>query len=435
MRVFCGALLCWCFLFACSTGKNADRQDDPLTNDTGVTVDADQPPLPDDDAADGEEKDLKDEKDIMDDGEEEFGDDGLLPDDDALPVGDVDEELSDVDEVVPVLQGCLQGEFTAYFGNFHAHTGNSDGEGDPDSALAYARDTGGLDIQAITDHLEQLYLYYAGIPDDEYPECIETAAAVSSSTFLALCGYEYGSARMSDLIQSAGHSNVFFNPELLPMVQTDFHDYYDSVAALPNIITQFNHPGDEDPTQTFGDFEFEQSIFFQMALYEFNGNGPVWDLFFTALTNGWWLSPMFNQDNHSANWGTANDNRTGVFMAALDMPSLYDAFAQRRTFAANDKNATIRFMAEDECWMGSRLSGLSKYDLTVEASDPDAGDTFATIELYDPLKNIIATKDCAGAQECSLSFELTVTMPTYVVARVVETDGQYLIAAPIWMMP
>ncbi len=219
------------------------------------------------------------------------------------------------------------------------------------------------------------------------------------------------------------------------MVQTDFHDYYASVAACPQCITQFNHPGDEGPKQTFHEFEFDQSIFFKMALFEFNGAGPVWDLFFTALAAGWWLSPTFDQDNHSANWGTANDHRTGVFMASLDMPSLYDAFAQRRTFATEDKNAVIRFMAEDECWMGSRLSGLSSYFLKVETSDPDEGDTFATIELYDPLKNIIASHDCAAAQSCEFSFEFSVTMPTYVVARAVQSDGEVLVAAPIWMMP
>jgi len=368
---------------------------------------------PDDIGADDEEIDEEVGEDAP------FSDD-LLPDDDGTP---------------PTLQGCLTGEYSLYHGNFHSHTGNSDGEESPPVAFAYARDVAGLDILAVTDHLEQLYLYYVGIPDDEYPECRETASQLSSTTFLALCGYEYGSARMPDLIQSAGHSNVFFNDALLPMVQTDFHDYYASVAALPNIITQFNHPGDEDPTQTFGDFEFYPAIFQQMAFYEFNGNGPVWDLFFTALANGWWLSPVFNQDNHSANWGTANDQRTGIYMTALDMPSLYDAFAQRRTFAANDKNATIRFMAEDACWMGSRLSGLSTYSLTVDVSDPDENDSFAAIELYDPLKNIIATQDCTAATECLLSFELTVTGPTYVVARAVQTDGEYLVAAPIWMMP
>lgn len=376
---------------------------------------------------------------------DEYLPDTLVEEADELPLPDTVEEtdddlladdpMPDADDTVPLLSGCLTGEFTAYFGNFHAHTGNSDGEGNPDQAFAYARDTGGLDIQAVTDHLEQLYLYYTGLPDDEYPKCRTSAAAVSTASFLALCGYEYGSARLSGLIESAGHSNVFFNDALLPMVQTDFHDYYASVAALPGIITQFNHPGDESPDQSFGHFEFDPNIFQQMALYEFNGAGPTWDMFFEALAAGWWLSPTFNQDNHSANWGTANDQRTGVFMAALDMPSLYDAFAQRRTFASNDKNAVIRLMAEDVCWMGSRLSGLSQYSLTATASDPDEGDTFATIELYDPQKNIIATKDCAAAQECTLSFELTVTMPTYVVARAVQTDGEYLVAAPIWMMP
>ncbi len=434
MRTLATLFLALLLAVACDTGKTNPPKDELVIGDADTAVDVDQPILSDDDAEEKDESDTGDESDgITSDEDLLLSEETDLSDDE--PAVDIDEELPDVDTTLPVLQGCMKGEFTAYFGNFHAHTGNSDGEGDPDSALAYARDSGGLDIQAITDHLEQLYDYYLPIPSDEYPNCRDSAAAVSTTTFLALCGYEYGSARLADLIESAGHSNVFFNDNLMPLVQTDFHDFYASVAALPGIITQFNHPGDESLEQSFNHFEFDPNIFQQVALYEFNGAGPTWDLFFEALAAGWWLSPVFNQDNHSANWGTANDQRSGVFLTALDLPSLYDAFAQRRTFAANDKNAVIRLMAEDECWMGSRLSGLSQYTLTVTVEDPDAGDTFATIELYDPQKNIIATKDCAAAQNCEFSFEWTVTMPTYVVARAVETDGEILVAAPIWAMP
>ncbi len=424
------------FFISCDRERGWRADADSLLND-GDTAITEEETLPDT-ALDGEGEPADEDALVASDEETDEGNDALLPSDENEVLVD-ESELPDADEAAPVLQGCLTGDFTPYFGNFHSHTGNSDGEGDPDQAFAYARDIAKLDILAVTDHLEQLYYYYTGIPSDEYPKCRESAVAASGPSFLALCGYEYGSGfefdPSSGLDISTGHSNVFFNDTLLPMAQLDFHDFYASVAACPTCITQFNHPGDEGLKQTFHDFEFDTNIFFKMALYEFNGAGPVWDLFFTALAAGWWLSPTFNQDNHSANWGTADDHRTGVFMGSLDMASLYDAFSQRRTFATEDKNAVIRFMAEDDCWMGSRLSGLSSYSLRVEVSDPDQNDTFAAVELYDPMKNIIASHDCASAQNCEFFFELFVTMPTYVVARAIQSDGEVLVAAPIWMMP
>ena len=53
--------------------------------------------------------------------------------------------------------GCITGSFSPYYGNFHAHTSDSDGEGTPAQAFDMARNQGLLDIQVVTDHLEQLY--------------------------------------------------------------------------------------------------------------------------------------------------------------------------------------------------------------------------------------------------------------------------------------
>jgi len=430
MRAIFFAITVPLFLFSCATEKTKQPQDEENLSDNSLLGEVEEPL--NEDSTLGED-DTAEDAITVDESLDTVNETSSEEEND--PFTDTEETVSDADGEPVIPFGCLQGTFTPYFGNFHSHTSNSDGEGDPDTAFAYARDVGGLDILAVTDHLEQLYYYYTGVPSDEYPKCRASAVAASTGTFLGICGYEYGSARMPNLIESAGHSNVFFNDKLFPMVQTDFHDYYASVAACPQCITQFNHPGDESLNQTFNHFEFDPSVYQQMALYEFNGAGPVWDLFFEALAAGWWLSPAFNQDNHSANWGTANDNRTGVFMASLDIQSLYDAFAQRRTFAASDKNAVIIFMAQDVCWMGSRLSGRSHYTLTVSVSDPDEGDTFDTIELYDPLKNPIAVHDCGASPSCKFSFDLMVTMPTYVVSRAVQSDGQIIVAAPIWMTP
>jgi hypothetical protein len=144
---------------------------------------------------------------------------------------------------------------------------------------------------------------------------------------------------------------------------------------------------------------------------------------------------MWNQDNHGANWGTANDNRSGFWMTSLDRVAMYDAMLKRRTFATSDKKAWIKMIAAGECWMGSMLRGVSSVPLTVEVNDTDSDHGFTTIELFGPSKTPLGSHDCAGAMTCSASFDVTVPVPpgvTYAVARATMTNAAYLVSAPVW---
>ncbi len=328
--------------------------------------------------------------------------------------------------------GCATGQYQAYFGDLHAHTSYSDGQQTPADAFAYARDVAGLDIMVVTDHLEQLYWVP---PVDRWGECRSQAdAANQPGSFLADCGFEYGSGFILPTFQSTGHNNVFFSPSLFPAVQTDFHDFYGSLAGCSSCIGQFNHPGD-GAQQTWNDFEYRADVDENMNLFEFNGGGDVWPLFIQALDAGWHVSPMMNQDNHSADWGTANDNRSGLFMSELTRTALYEAMKSRRTFMTEDKNASIRLMANDVCWMGSMLQGYGSLTLSVMADDADAGDGFDAIELYGPGGTMLGTVACNGQQSCAASFPETVSGSVWYVARARQSDGDLLVSAPIWAQP
>jgi len=325
--------------------------------------------------------------------------------------------------------GCLTASgVAAYWGNLHAHTSFSDGEGQPSDAFAYARDVAGLDVMIVTDHLEQIYL------PTRWSDCLDQADdADAPGTFVAACGYEYGSG-FDSLFRSTGHNNVFFNPELFPAVQLDFHDFYASLEACTGCIGQFNHPGSEG-VQHWNHFEYHAGADAEMELYEFNSD-PAWEMFFQALDAGWRIAPAWNQDNHSANWGTANDHRSGFWLAALTRDGLYEAFRNRRTFATADRNASVRVLADGDCWMGSDLAGVGpSVELLVEAEDEDATDAFQTVELWGPGEVLLDSADCGGGSACSATFDVAVAGPTYAVARVSQADGEWLAAAPVWLAP
>jgi hypothetical protein len=332
----------------------------------------------------------------------------------------------------PTLTGCIEGTFEVYYGNYHAHTSNSDGEGTPQDAFVHARDVAGLDVMVVTDHLEQLYELW-GTDSGEYGDCKDTALLETvAGTFVAMCGFEYGSGFQG--LNSTGHNNVFFSPDLFPMVQTDFHDFYNTLVGCADCVGQFNHPGDET-TQTWNDFEYFTDVDQKMSLFEFNGAGPAWDLLFAALDMGWHVSPMLNQDNHSADWGTANDHRSGFYLEDLSAASIRQAMLDRRSFMTEDKNASIVLMAESTCWMGSILGGVQTIQLDVTAEDIDAADSFDTIELYGTTQTLLHSCACTGQTTCTCSHQLDVTAATYVVARAVQTDGDILVSAPIWATP
>ena len=60
-----------------------------------------------------------------------------------------------------------------------------------------------------------------------------------------------------------------------------------------------------------------------------------------ALDSGWHVCPVANQDNHSADWGTRNDSRAGIWAMELSRTALFDGITARRTFATQDKNAVV----------------------------------------------------------------------------------------------
>ena len=325
--------------------------------------------------------------------------------------------------------GCIQGTFKPYFGNLHSHTGYSDGQLTPDDAFKYARDVAKLDILFVTDHLEQLYLVP---PTDRYGNCKAQATAQTTATFLAGCGYEYGSG-FNLLLQSTGHNNVFFSPTLFPAVQLDFHAFYKTLVACSTCIGQFNHPGSET-YQHWNNFEYHSDVDDRINLFEFNSS-PAWDLFFKALDAGWHVSPMYNQDNHSADWGTANDRRSGLFLSQLDTTALRSAMLDRRTFMSYDRNAVVQVMADNVCWMGSILTKTSSVTLSVKATDADAADTFSKITIYGKAKTPLASFACQKTNPCSAVFTIQASQSPYAVARVEQDDGDFLVAAPVWIAP
>jgi hypothetical protein len=285
--------------------------------------------------------------------------------------------------------------YNVYFGNLHSHTGFSDGVQTPADAYFFARFTAPtpLDFLAVTDHNHS----GAGMQLADYATGLAQAAAANvDGEFVAIYGQEWGLA-------ANGHVNIYESGALFGwesgnydvfVAEGNYGALYTAIAANPPAsyppVASFCHPGSDD----FGNYLVTadgQSVVHLMALV----NGPAastatdesdigntnFDASFgEALMAGYRVSPIGDQDNHSANWGASSQSRAGVLATAKTKSAIIEAMAAGRTFATMDHNTRVEFSAEGFA-MGSDFTAADGIRISARVTDPDPGAATAMIEL------------------------------------------------------
>lgn len=312
-----------------------------------------------------------------------------------------------------------QNGFQVYYGNLHSHTGDSDGEGSPADAFLYARDSAGLDFLAVTDHVEQVDIF----------EWWALTSAANSATingvFVALAGYEWGSPLY-------GHCCQYNTSELLLEIgwfYTDWDGFRQWVMDHSSSFAQFNHPADEVYFTNWDDFEYQDaqsdSVF---PLIEFQNIQQATDWYEYALIKGWHVSPVWNQDNHSADWGNKNTGRAGVWAASLTKSELYDAIRKRRTFATTDKNAAIWL---DVCGvsMGRNVQRTSNSPIHIVLSDPNP-EQWINIELV--TQQGVVQSFISSSSHTDTTIFYTPSADNWMFIRATQNDSDMLWSAPVF---
>ncbi|MBF0431387.1 MAG: CehA/McbA family metallohydrolase [Fibrobacteria bacterium] len=317
---------------------------------------------------------------------------------------------------VPVF-AFSQGSYKAFFGNLHSHTGNSDGEGTPQEAFSYAKETAKIDFLAVTDHLEQ-------IDNNEWEDVMKQAEDASDDTFVGIAGWEWGAPII-------GHCNVYNTTERITQIgwyYFNLNSFYDFVAEKGDAFGQFNHPDDDDLFSNWNDMEYKNaSIDSAFPLIEFQELWQATNWYEKALNKGWHLSPGWNQDNHDRNWGTMNEYRMGIWSDSLTRESLFNGIKKGRTFATMDKNASV-WLGINGNDMGSRLQKRSTYGLELYLNDED-GESWEKIEL---VTNNGVVQELSG----SSLFDTVITRTSdedYYFIRATQTDGDIIWSGPVYL--
>ena len=310
-------------------------------------------------------------------------------------------------------------EMYCYRGEVHSHTGDSDGMLDPASAMEYARDIGGADFFAVTDHSHHIGLEY-------YAQQIDIANRYDDpGRFAAIYGWEMTYNADNGLW---GHMNILNTDWMEQDINgVGLIDIYDKLKNDPNAIGMFNHP-----TLTWGNFDefdhWDEEIDRRMMLNEIKGAGYDRE-YSNSLHKGWHAAPVFNEDNHGINWTTATKS-TGVVLApALTRDNVLDAFRARRTYSTGDPTLKLFYTINGQ-WLGSHLTDPEKLDVHIRVeTENEAG--IGMIQLVAEDNMVVACVDVGARQSYEWKFVLPPHYDYYYVR--ITNNKTYTVSAPVWI--
>ncbi|MGE5631515.1 MAG: CehA/McbA family metallohydrolase [Caulobacteraceae bacterium] len=335
--------------------------------------------------------------------------------------------------------------YNLYFGQLHSHTNYSDGQGTVEEAYAWAKNTAKADFFAITDHSNSFDNDKANgsltdwklSTSTEWKQLHETADAYNEDgKFAAIAGFEM---TWSGSTGGWGHINTFNTNwfETRNNSSMDLKAYYDRISKDSSSISQLNHPG-----TTFGDFAdfgyYSEGADAVVNLVEVgNGEGdvrgsgyfPSYEYYTRALDKGWHVAPSNNQDNHKAEWVTANEARTVVLAPSLTRENIYDAIRDMRVYATEDSNLSINYTVNSKP-MGSVLNSPETLNFNIYFEDPDTAEYSNKISIITEGGITVAEKTFdsnTGRWDLQLDPQYK-----YYYIRVDQKDMDIAVTAPIW---
>lgn len=323
-----------------------------------------------------------------------------------------------------------------YFGQLHAHTNLSDGLGSVEEAFRHASQVDNLDFFAVTDHSNAFDNAQQGsITADgasisqEWAAGKAAAEAVTDDSFVGIFGYEM--TWPEDL--AIGHINTFGTPGWQTRDQQGMHTlkgYLEALAAVPDAVSQFNHPGIE-----YGDFrsfaDYTPQFDARVHLLEVGAEGSfrAYGAYTRALDAGWHLAPSNNQSNHNGNWGSASGARTVVLARELTENAIYDAVRNYRVYATEDPDLKIEYRLNEEI-MGSTMKQAPSLRADILAAD-GSGQAIGRVEVVTDGGKVAASREIPEA-----SGEYALDVPTggsYYYLRILRDGEITAVTAPVWV--
>ena len=309
-------------------------------------------------------------------------------------------------------------ELQLFCGQVHAHTAESDGMGTPAEAMKHARHISHMDFFAVTDHTHYM-------EEGDYAKQRRTADKHNvPGEFAALYGFEMTWNNQNGYF---GHTNLLGSDWInLYPAQTTLAEYYRQVAADHTAIAMFNHPDD-----LWGNMDElawqDEELAARYCLAEINGaqHDACYAL---ALSRGWRVAPLYNEDNHARDWGESG-GMGYVLAPALTRENIMNAMRRRRTYSTTDRTMKVYYRVNG-AWLGAVLDNPEK--LTVEVDITTAREEgIGKIELMTEDNVVMATVDAGALTTFSWSVEINPDFDYYYLR--ITSDDAYTVTAPVFI--
>lgn len=335
------------------------------------------------------------------------------------------------------------------WGDFHGHSGLSDGTGTPEDFLAYARDVAGLDAICLTDHD-----HWGMLPLDERPELWTrireaTEREYEPGRFVTVLGYEW-----TNWIH--GHRHVLYfdsaenaNDEVLSSIDERYEtpkQLWDALRGKPAMT--FAHHSAGGPIATNWDFAPDPELEPVTEVASVHGSSEAWDaperiynplqgnFVRDVLDRGIALGFIGSGDSHDGHPGLAHlvnpqaGGLAAVLTSDLTREGIRAALKERRCYATNGPRILLR-AALDGQRMGSTVapkSGKALCYVRAIACDP-----VTTIELVRSGK-IVETISGEGHWDVEAAFQPEdLVAGEYLYVRVVQENGGAAWSSPFFV--
>ena len=360
--------------------------------------------------------------------------------------------------VVGLGTGPACAEYHLYWGDVHGHTSISDGKGDLDHYLTYARDTAGLDFVIVTDH------DFGNAAPWRMPEAAwqltqeRVEAYTVPGQFVAIAGYEwtsqpkYWSEVGPELVSERlfpgaprffNHKNVYFPSPVGSIFSAKDPAYYTpellaaAVRAAGGLI-QNNHPSaGEDGRAQFAYAPWCSAVianteigadvvWYEGRAYQTNMERVVRHY----LNRGGKTGLVKGTDAHEGEPAA----RTAVLAEGLTREAIFEALRQRRNYAVSKARIALRFTIDGH-QMGEEIEVTGRPRLAVDLRGTDR---IAEVEIIRDGVSILR-RHPRGRRARFAHVDDTFRGSSYYYLRVTQADTDqygtpsYAWSSPIWV--
>lgn len=347
--------------------------------------------------------------------------------------------------------------YNYYYGNIHSQTSYSDGNADsvtslitkPYQAFAYAKASQHIDFYGISDHnhvsagMSSVNHYHQGIAD---------AVAATTSSFVALYGFEWG------VISGGGHVIIYGSDSLwgwdngvfdIYTPQSDYTSLWKKVKSRPNTFAYLCHPNTSDfggiltssvnstaDSAIIGMAGKSGPAFSTNTTYSNPPSGTYITQYNYALRQGYHVGIGFDHDTHNSVFGRQTAGRLVVMAHALTKANIYDAFKKMRFYCSDDWNVKVDFKLFNQP-MGSIVTHSGTPTINVSIIDPDVSESVTSIALYAGISGsgLNPTVLTTVTNTSTLNYTHTTVANNskyYYYLLITQADGNKIYTSPIW---